>query len=161
MYYHTMIDEVIKSVDYKPLKVSSSAFHEGGLIPAKYTCDGDNVNPPLDITGFPAETKSLAIVLEDPDAPIRPWLHWLAWDIQIARHIKEARIMEAEGRNDFGEYNYLGPCPPTAVDLYYFRVFALDTFLNLPVDISKRDLQRNMNEHIIGFGETMGVYKRR
>jgi len=160
MYYQQMA-EGLKVSDHKHLKISSSAFNEGGLIPSEYTCDGENVNTPLDISGIPTDTKSLAINVEDPDAPIRPWLHWLAWDIHNTRHIKEGRIMEAEGSNDFGEYKYLGPCPPTALHLYYFKVYALDTFLNLPIDISKKDLERNMNDHIIGFGETMGIYKRK
>ena len=151
----------MKAVNFKPLKITSTAFAEGSVIPAKYTCDGENVSPPIDVGSIPEQTKCLAVIVDDPDAPIRPWLHWMAWDIQTTKHIKEGRIMEAEGKYDFGENKYSGPCPISGIHKYYFKVYALDAVLNLPVDTTKKELEKAMSEHILGFGELTGVYKRK
>lgn len=156
----TVNNDSIKAVNYKVLKITSTAFTDGGAIPSKYTCDGGNISPALDIGGIPENTKCLAVIVDDPDAPIRPWVHWLAWDIHTTRHIKEGRMMEAEGRNDFGENKYSGPCPPSGIHHYYFKVYALDTLLNLPVNTSKTELEKAMSEHILAFGELIGTYNR-
>ena len=93
--------EATRAVDYKTLKVSSDAFKENELIPSRYTCDGKNINPPLTIEGIPEETKSLAIIVDDPDAPAGTWVHWLVWSIPVTHHIKENHIPGKEGINDF------------------------------------------------------------
>lgn len=150
-----------KAVDYKVLKVNSPAFKNEGMIPAEYTCDGRNVNPPLDILDIPKQTKCLAIIVEDPDAPIRPWTHWLVWNIPITHHIKENRVNGIEGINDFQEYTYGGPCPPSGTHRYFFKVYALDEQLELPRNTSKIQLEKAMSAHIIGFGETIGLYHKK
>ena len=141
------------------MKVSSSEFDDGGPIPIKYTCDGDNINPPLDIKGLPEETKCLAIIVEGQDGPCLSLDHWIAWNIPATRHIKAGRVMEAEGRNDFGENKYNGPFSVT--HHYYFKVYALDGLLNIPLTSTRRELERSMSEHIIGFGELTGIYNRK
>ena len=161
MNYNVKNEDAVLAVDFKPLKVSSSAFTEGGFIPSKYTCDGENINPPLEIKGVPEETKCLAIVVEDPVAPIRSWQHWIAWNIHSVKHIKAGREMEAEGRNDFGENKYSGPCPFSGAHHYYFKVYALDSLLDMPTTSTKRELEKSMSEHIIGFGQLSGVYERK
>jgi Raf kinase inhibitor-like YbhB/YbcL family protein len=149
-----------KAIDYKVLKISSAAFQNEGLIPTQYTCEGRNVNPPLDIKDIPKQTKCLAIIVDDPDAPIRPWAHWLVWNIPVTHHIKENRVNGIEGINDFQEYNYGGPCPPSGTHRYFFKVYALDKELELPRNTNKHQLEKTMSEHIIGFGELIGLYQK-
>lgn len=144
-----------------PLKISSSAFNNGGSIPERYTCDGINVNPPLEIEGIPAGTKSLAIIVDDPDAPSHTWVHWVAWNLPVTRHINEKSITLEQGMNDFEENTYKGPCPPVGTHRYFFKIYALDTLLHLPAKTTKTGLQQAMQQHITGFGELMGRYKRK
>lgn len=144
----------------KALTISSDAFNDHGIIPAKYTCDGDNVNPPLTIGNIPKETKSLALIVDDPDAPIRTWVHWIVWNIPPAKKIKENEILGDEGVNDFGNNHYGGPCPPSGTHLYLFKVYALDKLLDLNPSATKIELEKAMSPHIIGFGKLVGSYKR-
>lgn len=144
----------------KALKVSSEAFEHRGYISPKYTCDGENVNPPLSISNIPKETKSLALIVEDPDAPIRPWVHWIVWNISPTKKIKENFIPGDEGINDFGNNHFGGPCPPSGTHNYYFKVYALDTLLELNPSTTKNNLEKAFAQHIIGFGEVIGLYKR-
>lgn len=153
--------QIDKAVDYKLLIISSSFFKEGEMIPAKYTCDGENINPPLDITGIPEEAKSLAIIMDDPDAPSGTWVHWVVWNIPVTHHLKEDHVPGSEGINDFGNHHYGGPCPPSGTHRYSFKIYALDAILDLPVKIRKEQLEKAMSEHIIGFGELTGLYKRK
>jgi Raf kinase inhibitor-like YbhB/YbcL family protein len=104
------------------LMVSSTAFSNGGHIPKKYTCEGQNVNPPLEIKGFPKDTKTLAIIVEDPDAPHRVFDHWLVWNISPNEPIAENSVPGISGRNSFGKKGYGGPCPPSGSHRYFFRV---------------------------------------
>lgn len=152
--------DTTKMIDIQTLKISSPAFDEGQLIPAKYTCDGMNVNPPIDIKNIPAETKSLALVVDDPDAPGQTWVHWLAWNIPVSNQIKENQQPGIEGLNDFHQLKYGGPCPPSGTHRYFFKVYALNTVLLLPVKSTKKQLEKVMNDHIIGYGELIGLYKR-
>ncbi len=149
-----------KAVDYKTLSVSSSAFEEGGMIPARYTCDGENINPPIDIGGVPEEAKSLVIIVDDPDAPSGDWVHWLVWNIPVTHHIKEDHVPGTVGLNDFNRKQYGGPCPPSGTHRYFFKFYALDSILDLPAGTRKNQLEKAMSEHIIGFGELTGTYSR-
>lgn len=149
-----------KAIDYKLLIISSSVFKEGEMIPPKYTCDGININPPIDIAGIPLEAKSLAIIVDDPDAPSGTWVHWVAWNIPVTHHLKEDHVPGTEGVNDFGNQHYGGPCPPSGTHRYFFKIYALDTILDLSVKSRKVQLEKAMSEHIIGFGELTGLYKR-
>ena len=153
--------EVISVADFKQLNVSSPAFKDADFIPTKYTCDGQNVNPSLDIGKIPAEAKSLAIIADDPDAPLGTWVHWVAWNIPVTHHIKENDVHGEEGLNDFQTRGYRGPCPPSGIHQYFFKVYALDDLLALPGHTTKYQLEKAMSEHIIGFGELVGLYKRK
>ena len=151
---------IAKAVDYKELNITSTAFKDGEMIPVKYTCDGKNISPPLDIKNIPEEAKSLALIVDDPDAPINTWVHWIAWNIPVTHHLREDEVHGTEGINDFQQYHYGGPCPPSGTHRYFFKVYALDDLLELPPDTKKLQLEKAMSEHIIAFGELIGLYKR-
>jgi Raf kinase inhibitor-like YbhB/YbcL family protein len=144
----------------KPLKVSSPAFASGELIPINYTCDGADINPALDISDIPEQTKCLALIVDDPDAPVGIWVHWVVWNIPISQHLKENYIPGKEGLNDFKKHHYGGPCPPYGTHRYFFNVFALDNLLDLPDHTTKMQLENAMNGHILSKGEHMGLYQR-
>jgi Raf kinase inhibitor-like YbhB/YbcL family protein len=151
----------VRVVDFKRLKVSSTAFQNEGMVPSEYTCDGKNISPPLDIEHIPEEAKCLALIVDDPDAPAGTWVHWLVWNIPVTRRIKENAIHGTEGINDFHQHRYGGPCPPSGTHRYFFKVYALDTLLELPADATKQDLEKVMSDHIIAFGQLVGLYKRK
>jgi Raf kinase inhibitor-like YbhB/YbcL family protein len=153
--------EPTKAVNYKELRISSTAFNNGKIIPLKYTCDGININPPLDIEHIPEPTKCLALIVDDPDAPSGIWVHWLVWNIPVTHHLKENEVHGMEGINDFKQHHYGGPCPPSGTHRYFFKVYALDALLNLHLNADKLQLEKAMSEHIIAFGELIGVYKRK
>ena len=146
------------------LKISSPAFENNKPIPKKYTCDGVNVNPPLKIENVPREAKSLALILDDKDAPRGTYVHWILWGIHpgLAK-IRENSVPEGavQGRNDFKKNGYGGPCPPSRAHRYVFKVYALDVQLNLDPKSMKADLEKAMEGHIIARGEWVGVYKRK
>lgn len=142
------------------LRISSAAFADGEYIPVKYTCDGLNINPPLDIEGIPAEAQSLALIVDDPDAAAGTWVHWVMWNIPVAKHLAENHIPGQEGINDFRKQHYGGPCPPGGTHRYYFKVYALDTQLHLPASTGKVQLENAMRGHIAGYGALMGRYER-
>jgi Raf kinase inhibitor-like YbhB/YbcL family protein len=146
------------------LKITSPAFVTNGYIPARFTCDGTDINPPLEISHVPAEAKSLALIVDDPDAPIGMWVHWVAWNIDPAtREIAEDTVPHAviQGKNDWKRNSYGGPCPPSGVHRYFFKLYALDTKLNLGAGTTKTDLEKAMQGHILAKGELIGLYKRR
>jgi Raf kinase inhibitor-like YbhB/YbcL family protein len=151
---------VEKAVDYALLDVYSTAFRDGEMIPSQYTCDGQNINPPLDIANIPEVAKSLVLIVDDPDAPRGDWVHWLVWNIPVTHHIGENKIHGIEGMNDFRQQHYGGPCPPSGTHRYFFKVYALDALLDLPAATGKQQLEKAMSEHIIGFGELVGLYSR-
>ncbi len=147
----------------KGLKVSSPAFQNNTNIPSKYTCDGLNINPPLKIENIPKETKSLAIVFDDIDAPKGSYVHWILWNINPnIKEIKENLIPEGAivGLNGFKKNNYSGPCPPRRAHRYVFRIYALDTHLQIDRSSTKSELEKAMEGHIIDRVELMGIYKR-
>jgi len=148
-------------ITLRELIIKSSAFANNGSIPTKYTCDGEDVNPPLNIEGIPQETQSLALTVDDPDAPMGTWDHWVVWNISPSNEIKENTIPGVEGMNDFRKHSYGGPCPPSGTHRYFFKVYALDTKLNLSSNSRKKDLEKAMQGHILAKGETIGRYSRR
>jgi Raf kinase inhibitor-like YbhB/YbcL family protein len=152
--------EVSVVTDYKALAVSSSAFPHQGTIPARYTCDGLNYNPPLEIAHIPEEAQSMAIIVDDPDAPKGTWVHWVIWNIPVTRFVKEKSVAGEQGLNDFHTRTYRGPCPPSGTHRYFFKIYVLNSVLQLSPDTTKADLEKAMSEHIIGFGELIGLYKR-
>lgn len=152
--------EATSVVDYKVLKVSSTRFDHNGHIPAQYTCDGDDVNPPLDIEDIPGEARCLALIVDDPDAPSGVWVHWVTWNIPVTHHLKENSAPGMQGMNDFQKHRYNGPCPPSGTHRYFFKVYALNKTLDLPVSSDKQDLEKAMSDSIIAFGELIGLYRR-
>ena len=147
------------AVDYKRLKVDSPAFEENEIIPKKYTCDGQNINPPLNIENIPPEAKSLAIIVDDPDAPNGSFCHWVVWNIPVTHHIVEIESRGKAGRNDYGRHQYNGPCPPSGTHRYNFMVYALDTTLDVPGSSDKKQIQKLISNHIVALGIITGKYK--
>jgi Raf kinase inhibitor-like YbhB/YbcL family protein len=152
-----------EAADMSTLKLSSQAFSHSGYIPAKYTCDGPDVNPPLTIENTPPETKSLALIVEDPDAPAGTWVHWVVWNISAdTRVIKEHSLPSGaqEGMNDFRKRGYGGPCPPSGTHRYFFKLYALNTTLSLSVNATKTALESALQGRVLSKTELMGLYKR-
>jgi hypothetical protein len=145
------------------MKITSSAFQEGANIPSKFTCDAGDTNPPLQIAGVPAGAKSLALVVDDPDAPSGLFTHWMVWNISPQTNtVREgAAPTEVHGTNDFGKSGYGGPCPPSGMHRYYFRIFALDRQLELPSGAKRSQLDAAMQGHVVAKGELMGRYSRK
>lgn len=152
--------KISKTIFYESLVVTSPAFSSGGFIPKTYTCDGENVNPPLHLEGCPPEALSLAILVDDPDAPVGSWSHWVCWNIPVTSTIRSPHPQGEEGRNDFMQNRYDGPCPHTGLHHYHFKVYALDCLLTLNGKTKKADLERAMGGHILAFGELVGIYER-
>jgi Raf kinase inhibitor-like YbhB/YbcL family protein len=142
------------------IRLTSSAFQHNAFIPAKYSCEGEDINPPLDIDHVPDGTKSFALIVDDPDAPKGTWVHWVVWNISPSIHLKENHVPGSEGINDFQQNQYGGPCPPSGTHRYFFKIYALDTILDLPADTDKFKLEKMMHKHIIAVGELIGLYKR-
>lgn len=141
------------------IHVRSSAFASGSNIPAQFTCKGANTNPPLQFEAIPKGAKSLALIVDDPDAPGGLFSHWLIWNIeptttQIGEKIVPSGAME--GTNDFGKPGYGGPCPPSGTHRYFFRLFALDRPLDLKPGAKRSALEHAMKGHVVGQGELMG-----
>jgi len=134
------------------IKVTSSAFIEGGMIPERFTCDGEDVSPPLAWTGIPDGTKSLALICDDPDAPMGTWVHWVLFNMAPSIEELPAKIAPERsfphgpkhGINDFGKYGYGGPCPPGGTHRYYFKLYALDSEIDLGSGITKAQLVEAM-----------------
>ena len=146
-----------------PMKITSSAFHEGGDIPSKFTCDASDTSPPLQITGIPSEAKSLVLIADDPDAPGGLFTHWLVWNIppQTSSIAEGSAPKGVQGANDFGESGYRGPCPPPGRHRYSFKIFALDRELELRSGAKRSQVDAAMKGHVIAQGELVGRYARR
>jgi len=150
------------------IKIKSPAFEEGGMIPKQYTCDGRDISPPLEWTSIPEGTQSFALICDDPDAPMGTWVHWVLFDLppninSLPENIPPDRILPngaKQGTNDFGNIGYGGPCPPRGTHRYYFKIYALDTKLNLNPGLTKAELLDAMRGHILAEGQLMGRYKR-
>ncbi len=143
------------------MKLQSVAFSHNGNIPQKYTCEGEDVNPPLEISNVPENTKSLALIMDDPDAPNGTFTHWLMWDFLANEAIGEGNTPGIAGINSFGNLGYGGPCPPSGVHRYYFRIYALDTRLDLLPGIDKKALLSAMEGHVLETAELMGLYQKK
>jgi Raf kinase inhibitor-like YbhB/YbcL family protein len=145
------------------LQVSSSAFSNGATIPTVYTCDGQDVAPPLEWSGVPKQTRSFAVICEDPDAPSGTFTHWVLYDVPASAHgIGEQASIGKAGVNDFGTQRFGGPCPPKrdSAHHYHFHVYALDLDSLGPAGLSKRDAMKAMRGHVLAEGELVGAYKR-
>jgi Raf kinase inhibitor-like YbhB/YbcL family protein len=142
------------------LIISSAAFHNKGTIPSRYTCEGEDINPSIEVDNIPEDTKTLAIIVEDPDAPNGTFDHWLVWNLPPESPVEENRIPGISGKNGAGKTGYYGPCPPSGSHRYYFHVFALDDSLDLEAGADKKALQAAMKPHILAKGCLMGRYKK-
>ena len=150
------------------LEISSHAFLEGEMIPTRYTCDGPDVSPELSWSGVPEAAKSLALICDDPDAPMGTWVHWVLFNIPPSANGLPAEIPSdasltngaRHGTNDFRRLGYGGPCPPGGTHRYFFKLYALDAELNLESGIAKSELIEAMQGHILAEGRLMGKYKR-
>lgn len=150
------------------IKIKSSAFEDGGLIPAKYTCDGADVSPPLQWDVVPEGTKSIALICDDPDAPMGTWVHWVLFNLpseanELAENIPAEEALPngaRQGVSDFGRIGYGGPCPPSGTHRYFFKIYALNAEVGLQAGINKRQLLKAMEGHILGQGQLVGKYKR-
>jgi len=145
------------------MKITSSVFQQGGNIPSKFSCDGANTSPPLQISDVPSEAKSLVLIVDDPDAPSGLFTHWAVWNIspQTSAIGEGSTPKGVQGTNDFGRSGYGGPCPPSGSHHYYFKIFALDRELDLPFGAKRSQLDAAMKGHAIGQGELMGRYSRK
>src|SRR3989338_2420563 len=144
------------------MKLISQAFSNSGVIPSEYTCDGSDVSPPLQINDVPKNAKSLVLISDDPDAPVGTWDHWVVFNIPatITEIPKGTEPKCVEGRNSWGKTGYGGPCPPSGTHRYFFKLYALDTTLNLPEGSTKKQIETAMQGHILAKAELMGTYKR-
>ena len=145
--------------DRKALKIESPAFKNGEEIPREYTCDGNDLSPPLKFINIPEKTGSLALIVDDPDAPMGTWVHWVLWNLPASlTGISEGEnLFFGRGENDFKTLLYGGPCPPSGTHRYFFKLYALDTELELEDGATKEELQEAMEGHII---ESAELYKR-
>lgn len=145
------------------MTITSTAFKHNQNIRSKYTCDGENINPPLAFSNVPAPAKSLVIVVEDPDAPSGIFIHWVLYNIpSTTLQILENQIPAGSvlGMTDFGRENYGGPCPPSGTHRYFFKLYALDTTLNLSKGASKEEVEKAMEGHVLEYAELTGLYKK-
>lgn len=155
------------------LRLTSDAFAAGDRIPDRYTCNGDDVSPPLSWTGTPEGTRSLALVVDDPDAPRQTFVHWILFNlppgttalpqgVEVGDAFGDADPAPAEGVNDAGELGYTGPCPPVGhgVHHYWFRLYALDTVLDLGDGATRKDVAQAMDGHVLAEADLMGTYER-
>ncbi len=161
----------IEKPTLKTLKIKT-AFENGGRIPRKYTCDGIDISPPIEIYGIERGVKSIVIIFDDPDAPHGVFTHWLAWNItwnssnslKIPEGVPRKRVVEidglrmVQGKNDFGKIGYGGPCPPSGTHRYFLKVYAIDTYLR--GDYSRKELLKIVDSHTVQYGEVYGVYGR-
>ena len=151
----------------KKMSLSSSAFKDGHPIPVDYTCDGKNISPPLAWSGAPADTQSLLLIVDDPDAPAGVWTHWILFNLttdtsDLPEDFVKSPSTAKPGTNDFKKTGYGGPCPPAGkAHRYFFRIFALDTTLNLSPGATRKDVDAAMAKHVLAMGQLMGTYQRK
>lgn len=146
------------ATEVKPITVKSPAFDNLASLPKKYCGDGANINPALMLGKLPAGTQSLVLMIEDPNAPVDTWVHWLVWDIKPTNLIKEGSIPGIEGLNAFHRHHYHGPVASELIRYYYFKVYALNKVLGLNSASAKYEVMKAMKDHVIGYGELIGLY---
>ncbi len=162
-------DPAVKERSAMTFSVTSTAFRAGAEIPKKFTCEAIDVSPALQWSGAPAKSASFALIVDDPDAPVGTWVHWVLWNLPASAQSLPENVPKREqlddgirqGRNDFRKIGYNGPCPPAGKTHHYiFRLYSLDAMLNLSPGATRRDLDTAMNGHILGQAEYMGTFRR-
>jgi Raf kinase inhibitor-like YbhB/YbcL family protein len=155
---------------HSAMQLTSSAFKSGEPIPAKYTCDAKDVSPPLEWSGAPAQAKSLVLLVNDPDAPVGDWVHWVLYDLPASEHSLPEDLAKGQyvlngarqGLNDFRHLGYGGPCPPPGKPhRYFFRIYALDRLLDLKPGLTRKEIEAAMQGHVLAEGLLIGTYQRR
>jgi len=157
-------NNVQESIIEEDMKFASSVFNDQGMIPSKYTCDGENISPGLVIKDVPQGTQSLALIVDDPDALSSDWAHWLVWNIEVGTYeIDEGQVPQnsVQGLNDFGNNGYGGPCPPSGTHRYQFKLYALDVKLDLNESSKKEELIKAIDGHVLGQVFLTGLYQRK
>jgi Raf kinase inhibitor-like YbhB/YbcL family protein len=150
------------------LSIRSGAFNQGGTIPSKYTCDGSDVSPPLSWLKGPEGTLSYALIADDPDAPAGTWVHWVLYNVpaaktSLAENVAKLKKLEdgsMQGMNDFRKIGYGGPCPPGGTHRYFFKIYALNAALKVEPGLTKKQLLKEIEGHVLAQGELMGKYSR-
>jgi Raf kinase inhibitor-like YbhB/YbcL family protein len=156
MIIKSTIETPIKALNiYCPLSINNS------MMPIKFTCDGLNVSPPINIDGLPSAAFVLAIIMEDLNSPTPFWVHWLACNIPLTKHLKENAVIGISGLNDFSKSYYFGPCPTYGKHEYNFRVYALDSLVNIPLGSKKHDFEKSIVGHVLAFGDWNIFYERK
>lgn len=160
--------EVAEKPEVKSIQISSPAFANGATIPKKYTCEGEDVSPPLNWGPAPEGTKSFALISEDPDAPSGTWVHWVIYDIpaevnEFSENIAKSEVVSngvKQGLNDFEKIGYGGPCPPAGkAHRYFFKIYALDSYINLKSGARKEELIKAIQNHVLAEGQLIGTYQ--
>ncbi|MCG8431435.1 MAG: YbhB/YbcL family Raf kinase inhibitor-like protein [Candidatus Omnitrophica bacterium] len=143
------------------MQITSPEFAHNESIPGLFTCQGDDVNPALEISGVPEDARTLVLIMDDPDAPGVTWDHWIVWNIPAGTvGIEQDSVPGEQGRNSWGRRDYGGPCPPSGTHRYFFKLYALDTELSLSAGASKQELEQAMQGHILAQAELIGLYKK-
>jgi len=144
------------------MALTSPSFNNGEPIPAQFTCDGEDISPDLDWFGTPSDTVSLALIMDDPDAPVGTWVHWVIYNLpfDVSGLRQGMDHTGTDGLNSWNETGYGGPCPPSGTHRYFFKIYALDTELDLGPGADKAELIAAMEGHVIGQAELMGTYSR-
>jgi len=153
-----------KKIDKLNMKIISSAFGNNAKIPPKYTCDGENINPPLSFVDVPKEIKSLALIMDDPDAPMGTFVHWVLFNINpTTKGIDDNSVPNSavQGLNSMNKPGYIGPCPPSGSHRYFFKLYALDSMLNLNVNADKKGVEKTMQGHILKEAQLIGLYNKK
>jgi len=146
------------------MKISSSAFENNQEIPTKYTCDGKNTNPPLSFSNIPQDAKSLALIMDDPDAPMGTFVHWVLYNMPVdTREIKEGSLSNntVSGKNSAGSSLYIGPCPPSGTHKYFFKLYALDSMLDVGSNADKKVIEDAIQKHLLEKAQLVGLYSKK
>jgi len=156
---------IAKNKEEKQMELISTVFSNNQIIPKKYTCDGEDVSPPIEWRNVPENTKSFVLIVDDPDAPRGTWDHWILFNIPphvitLSENISRLPSGTVEGINSWGKTGYGGPCPPSGIHRYIFKLYALDVLLSLPEKATKPVILKAMNGHVIALAELIGKYER-
>jgi len=153
---------VLAQEGVEKMKLSSPDFANNEFIPKKFTCLGEDINPALIIESIPKGAKSLVLIVDDPDAPMGTWVHWVVYNIPLISKIVESSVPGHEGINDFGKRNYGGPCPPSGTHRYFFKIYALDSAIMISGELipNKQTIEDAMQGHILDSAELIGLFKK-
>jgi Raf kinase inhibitor-like YbhB/YbcL family protein len=162
------MNKPLHSIGGEQMEITSSAFEEGQMIPKKYTCDDVDISPPIKLANVPEGAKTIALICDDPDAPVGTWVHWVLFNLpanitELPEKVPPDEVLSngaKQGTSDFGRIGYGGPCPPSGTHRYYFKVYSLDKELDLKPGATKAELLKAMEGHIVAEGQLMGKYKR-